>query len=537
MHKSEQHFRTIAEAAPVMLCATGADRRCTFFNQKWLAFAGRTLDEQLASDWTENIDPDDLARCTTLYSESFDRRQEFNSEFRLRRADGEYRRAAVAGAPLHAPDGGFAGYVICCTDVTDMRRGQDEALVHRNLESVGVLASGIAHDFNNLLGSILAEAELALSLLSSHCSCAEEVQRIRNVAIRASEIVRELMVYAGQDKGCAEPINLSLLTEEMLSLLRISITKHAKLTTDLADDPPPVIAEAAELRQLLMNLILNASDALGEAEGEIHVATSSVWLNRAQAGNDLAPGNYLRLAISDTGRGMPRESQDRIFDPYFTTKRSGTGLGLGVVRRIVRRCGGAIQCLSAPGEGTQFIVLLPCASRAASDRAITQAPQPADPLVVYDSSVLLVEDEEGIRLAVANLLRRRGFRVTEAPDGSAAIELLRENKGAIDAILLDLTLPGMPSREVIAEAARIRPDVRIVLTSAYSRETAALELDALQVKAFIRKPYQLGELVRLLSDVMSPATGNDARRLNFLKARGLTSDPGSRVLSRQGPAA
>jgi PAS domain S-box-containing protein len=262
MGESEKHLRTIGEMAPVMFCAAGADKRCTFFNRRWLDFTGRTPAEQLASGWTGSVHPDDLKRCTAVYSESFDGRVEFTVEFRVRRADREYRSLLATGAPHYTPAGVFAGYVICCIDVTNVRPEQDGVGSHKGLSGIGG---------------------------------------------------------------------------------------------------------------------------------------------------------------------------------------------------------------------------------------------------VQGNSVLLVDDEEGLRFAIANLLRRKGFRVADAPEGSVAVELFRKSGGTIDAILLDLTLPGMSSRRVISEVARIRPDAKIVLTSAYGPERAAEELEMPQVKAFIRKPYQIGELVRVLFEVMSPA--------------------------------
>ena len=267
LRESEERFRIMADSAPVMLWMAGPDHLCTFFNKRWLAFTGRTMQDALGGGCAESVHPDDLGRCVAERSKAAGEHREFRLEYRLRRADGEFRWVLENGAPRYAPGDGFSGFIGSCTDITDLKRLQEEALSRQKLESIGVLAGGIAHDFNNLLGSILADAELALVDLPPESPCGEQVERIRAVAIRASEIVRELMIYAGQDKANPQAVDLSLLVEEMLHLLKTSISKHATLKTDLARLHTTMRADAAELRQLVMNLILNASEAIEGRDG------------------------------------------------------------------------------------------------------------------------------------------------------------------------------------------------------------------------------------------------------------------------------
>jgi len=253
-----------------------------------------------------------------------------------------------------------------------------------------------------------------------------------------------------------------------------------------------------------MNLVLNASEALGGSAGEIDVTTSRALVSRGDATRDLAAGEYVRLEISDTGRGMSSEVQGRISEPRFTTKRSGGGLGLSVVRRIVRHYGGRIEVQSSPGKGSHFDVLLPSAGGAAVEAG--PVPQAVAAVVGETAATLLmVEDEDNLRIPIARLLRRRGYRVIEAADGPAAIEALEKHADSIDVMLLDLTVPGMRCSEVLAAAGRIRPDMWVVLTSAYSRQTASRELVLPNVKGFLRKPYEVNELTRVLAEVLAEA--------------------------------
>jgi two-component system cell cycle sensor histidine kinase/response regulator CckA len=255
-----------------------------------------------------------------------------------------------------------------------------------------------------------------------------------------------------------------------------------------------------------MNLVINASEAIGEKDGTIRVATSHV-VRRPESPpedlGDLPPGDYLRLEVSDTGCGMSEEAKARIFDPFFTTKFAGRGLGLAVVHGVLRAHGGAIYLVSAPGQGTTFQILLPCCGQATGqDHCGTTPPAPLGGIPNGTGTVLLVEDEAPLRQAVSTMLRRKGFAVIEAGDGSAAVDHLHTDKDTINLILLDMTIPGVSSREVIAEARRVRPDIKVILTSAYSREMALHSINE-QVKGFIRKPFRLAELVQVLRDALS----------------------------------
>jgi CheY-like chemotaxis protein len=335
----------------------------------------------------------------------------------------------------------------------------------------------------------------------------KEIEGIKSVALRASEIVRELMIYCGQDKATREAVDVSRLVEDTLELLKVSISKHATLQTDLSRDLPPVRGSVSQIRQIVMNLIINASEAIGENDGVIYVATSHLTLDPARNLDSmtLPAGEYLQLEVSDTGCGMPEAIRARIFDPFFSTKFAGRGMGLAVVQGIVRDHGGVITLVSEPGRGTTFTVVLPCDGRAAlSDRAPeVEAPIKANLPTV--GTFLVVEDEDVLRKAVVALLRRKGLPVIEACDGTDAIDLLRARKEEICAILLDVTLPGVSSRDVFEEARRINSDIRIVLTSAYSKETVDAFLTGLPVEHFIRKPFRLDDLMVLLREDL-PAT-------------------------------
>jgi two-component system, cell cycle sensor histidine kinase and response regulator CckA len=504
LQESEKRFRNMADTAPAMIWVAGPDKLCNFFNQGWLTFTGSALEEALGNGWSAKVHPDDRDPCRTAYSAAFDARRSYQKECRLQRADGEYRWVLTIGVPRFESNGAFAGFVGSCTDITEVKRSQEEALARQKLEGLGVLAGGIAHDFNNLLGGILATSELVLSELPVDSPAYGGVESIKKVADRAAEIVRQMMAYAGQESTEFEPLDLSELVKEMLQLLKISISKRAFLRVDLPENLPAIRANSAQIRRVVMNLILNASEALGEEEGVVSVALEHV---RSAPGPfaDLEPApvrnDYVRLTVGDTGSGMTEEIRARIFDPFFTTKFTGRGMGLAAVQGIVRDHGGTINVVSVPGHGSRFEVMLPCTVQPARTIRHTALPASSAAGGSVNGTVLVVEDEEELRMAVSKMLRRRDFCVVEAPDGRAGVDLFRANQREFDAVLLDLTLPGMTGREVLEELRRLRPDLNVIITTAYSHDTALKALGGQQSWFYIRKPYRAVEIEDLLRSV------------------------------------
>ena len=495
LRESEERFRIVADTAPVMICASGPDKLATFFNAGWFGFTGRTMQQELGYGWTEGVHPDDIEECLADYSASFDARRNCHLEYRLRRADGEYRSVVCNGVPRFA-DGVFTGYIATCIDITDAKRAQEEALTRQKLESLGVLASGIAHDFNNILGGILTCSEIALAGRNDGSPVEEELQRIRAAAIRGGEIVRQLMIYGGEESLAFEPVDVSFIIEDMVQLLKVSISKQAVLKIDLGENIPVVQGNPAQIRQVIMNLVSNASEAIGERSGVIRVGTSLVRVGKDSLveGKILPEGGYVQIEVSDTGPGMTPEVQARIFDPFFTTKFAGRGLGLAVTQRIVRSHGGAIQA-SSSGQGATVQVWLPLSAEAARETKLALPGK--QEAALRPGRILVVEDEELLRLAVSKGLAKRGFSVMQSGDGTTAINLIRAHASEFDVVLLDVTLPGMSSREILEEVRHTRPELKLVFTSAYGRETVEASLEG-RVERFIQKPFQLAELVREL---------------------------------------
>ena len=448
---------------------------------------------------------EDLGRFQDWIRECLANKRGGSLEFRISRPGGDLRTIICTSELTLDEAGSPARMFGACHDMTDARRAQQEDLARQKLESVGLLAGGIAHDFNNLLGGVLAQAELALEHTAPGACPEEQLKAIRNVALRGSEIVRQLMVYAGQEQEAPGAAYVTRIVPEMLGLLKVSVSKRVTLEMDLGDELPAVRATAAEIQQILINLVSNASDAIGDRNGVIRITARCALSDQpAELTKGQVAVDYVQLEVSDTGCGMAQEVQRRVFDPFFSTKGAGHGLGLAVVHGIVRRLSGSVYLSSEPNRGTTFQVLLPIANAPAlqsSEPLAISADPPDHP--PSKRTVLVVEDEDILREAVARMLRKRGFVVMEAADGTAAIDRLRASGSDIDVILLDMTIPGASSQEVIAEAAEAHRNVKVILTSAYSREMLTPLMSASHILGFIRKPYQLGDLVQSLQKAAS----------------------------------
>jgi two-component system, cell cycle sensor histidine kinase and response regulator CckA len=439
----------------------------------------------------QSVAPQDRDRISQTVKTFATEKKKTSSEFQIVRPNGEFRNIICISEIVLDEDGDLIHMFGACQDVTDFRRAQVEAMAAQKLETVGTLANGIAHDFNNLLGAVVAQAELALDDLGAGLRPEEELRAIRDIAVRGSEIVRQLMIYAGEEKEALGPVDISKAVEVMIELLRVSISKNATLDTDLGKGLPPVRANAGQISQIVINLVTNASEAIGTRDGGIRVTTRSVTTPE---------GEYLKLVVSDTGEGMSPETQARVFDPFFTTKAAGRGLGLAVVQGIVRVLGGSIHVDSEIDRGATFEILLPRAEGSADTAPGTgvceEAEQEPEPI-----TILVVEDEDPLRRAASTMLRKAGFAVIEARDGSTALERVRTEKGPIDLLLLDVTLPGAPSSEVLEQTRRLRPETKVIVTSAHNADMAAAALHG-RFESFIRKPYRLHDLEALIDQAL-----------------------------------
>lgn len=371
------------------------------------------------------------------------------------------------------------------------------------MEALGVLAGGVAHDFNNLLATISGNAELALMELSPGDSTREMLDRIVVTSQRAGEFCSQMLAYAGRGTMKTDRIELSPLLTELRDLAHAALSKKATLEYSLHPAPIYLDADENQILQVILNLVTNAAEAVGDSEGHIRLSTTvapcdEARLNSLSPDHVLPPGNYLRLIVADTGVGMDAETRDRIFDPFFSTKFTGRGLGLAVVAGIVRRHGGAISVESEPGIGTTFEILLPTIAEPPRDE-LTSLDEPA--VEAQGTRVLVIDDEDEPRRVFRLMLERSGFSVVEAADGEQALERFGQDPEGIDGVLLDLSMPKMGGHEVFQEMRRIREDVPVVLISGYSEQEVLDRLEGAPIAGSLQKPVKAAALVEIMRKV------------------------------------
>jgi two-component system, chemotaxis family, CheB/CheR fusion protein len=391
-------------------------------------------------------------------------------------------------------------------DVGDRKKFEFELQETQKLESLGLLAGGIAHDFNNLLTGILGNASLALSDTSADQPMRLRLRQIVDAAERAAFLTRQMLAYAGRGRFLIAHIDLGDLVREISQLIRTSIPKAVDLKLDTAPNLPAIEADPAQLQQLVMNLVINGAEAIGENQvGAVTVRTSLREVSAGEAGTlfksqPAGPGTYVQLEVIDTGVGMDEDTRTRVFDPFFTTKFMGRGLGLAAVQGIVRAHRGAILVQSAPGRGATFRIFLP-ASRGPATRSQTHEEKSS--AIPGGSVALIIDDEDLVRKISQDVLSRQGMRVLTADNGKSAVEVYREHGQIISVIVLDLQMPVMGGEETLALLREIDPEVPIILSSGFDEIEATRRFAVRKPAGFLQKPYSAQRLVSVISAALN----------------------------------
>ncbi len=502
LQESEQRFRTMADAAPVLIWTSTSDRSFDYVNKPWLDFTGRTLDRELGEGWLEGVHPEDLDRCLHVCAASFDSRQPFSTEYRLRRHDSQYRWFLDNGVPRFEPDGAFAGYIGCCVDVHDRRQNEEKLVQSAKLESLGVLAGGIAHDFNNILVGILGNASMLEDHLAPGTDGRALLEQVIESSERAAQLVHQMLAYSGRGQFVVEPLDLSRHVRQIVALVHASIPKNISFDLRLQDGLPLMLADAAQLQQLTMNLVINAAEAMSPRGGAVVVSTEARMVDhqvsaRNVTGENVAPGEYVVLTVEDKGAGMDGATLARIFDPFFTTKFTGRGLGLAAVLGIVRGQKGAITVDTVVGKGSTFQVFFPVVGQ-------PRDVKPAAPRKVSPGSatILIVDDEAVVHKTARSALERLGYAVLVAENGVEALRIFEQHQDRIALIVLDMTMPIMGGEEALPRLRSIREKVKIVASSGYN-EREFLEKFGDRVDGFLQKPYTASQVAQVVSHALT----------------------------------
>jgi two-component system cell cycle sensor histidine kinase/response regulator CckA len=359
----------------------------------------------------------------------------------------------------------------------------------QKMESLGVLAGGIAHDLNNMLTPVLGFTDLAKSSIPADSQVRVMLDLVTESALRAADLVRQILAYAGKGQFVIQPLNLSSLVREMSELLEAVVAVNTKLKYELDPDLPPSEADTTQIRQVVVNLVTNASEALEQRGGTVIIRTGTVV--------DVAPPSVF-LEVTDSGCGMSQEVVQKIFDPFFTTKFAGRGLGLAMVHSIASGHGGALHVRSEPGQGSTFRLVLPCTTKAVSVRSTPDN----ESSWKGTGAVLVIDDEPGVRHTAASVLKQASLTVLVAGDGLEGIEIFQKPKQTIDAVVMDMTMPHMSGIEAAGVLRRIRPDLPIVLMSGYSAQEAHLKFADLGITDFVQKPFKTADLLTAVRNAL-----------------------------------
>ena len=434
---------------------------------------------------------------------------------------GRDRSFLASFLPFRDADGKVLGIIAAALEITDRKEAEEdrrrlEAQMQQTqkLESLGVLAGGIAHDFNNLLMGVMGNAGLALMEMGPDDAARPWVEQVEKAAQRLAELTNQLLAYSGKGRFVSERMDLGGLVREMADLLGTVVSKKARVMFRLSPEPALVEGDPTQIRQVVMNLITNASEALGDGEGTVTISTGLVdadqdYLAGEYLDNPPPPGVYAFMEVRDTGSGMDAATRARVFEPFFTTKFTGRGMGLGAVLGIVRSHGGTIRVWSSPGQGSSFRVLIPQAVNPSAQ--VEEGAEAGSEEPLAGVTVLVVDDEEVVRDMTKSGLEYFGLQVLTAEDGKHALEAFRRHQEEIDLVLLDMTMPRMDGAQVFAELRQIDTSVPVILTSGFSESDATARFPGKGLAGFLQKPFRPADLVDKLSQVLGRGGSSGAK--------------------------
>lgn len=519
LRESERKYRMLTENSTDVIWSSDNNLRTTYLSPSATLLTGYSVEESMKMKPEEIYTPESFkivmqTMMESLALESDDTADPFRSmtvEAQMLRKDGSAVWTELTATFLRDQHGKVTGMHGITRDVSERKKAEQERLKMeaqmqhtQKLESLGVLAGGIAHDFNNLLTSILGNADLALFDLPATSGARSYIEDLVKASQRAADLCKQMLAYSGKGKFVIQTIDLSDVVEEMSHILEVSISKGAVLKYNFGDNLPFISVDVTQVRQIILNLITNASEAIGSKSGVISITTGAMdcdseYLKSTFLDEELPEGTYVFIEVADTGCGMDDETATKIFDPFFTTKFTGRGLGLAATLGIVRGHKGAIKVYSELGKGTSIKVIFP-----ASEKEIENGKQimPKEKAWSGEGTILLVDDEETVRAVGKKMLINFGFEVLTATDGRNGVEIFSQHKDKIICVILDLTMPHMNGEEAFREIRRLKKDVKVIISSGYNEQEVSQRFVGKGIAGFIQKPYRaktfLNEIIRVL---------------------------------------
>ncbi|MGD8563012.1 MAG: PAS domain S-box protein [Desulfarculaceae bacterium] len=508
LSESEENYRQTFEGSPDAIgISEMSSGRFLEVNQGFCRLTGFSREEVLGKGYFELGVFESAAQWERLAEIVKEDGFIDNAELRLGRADGTYFEAAFSARPIKYQNSDCL--VVVIKDITPLKQAEIEKTKleaqlqqSQKMEAVGTLAGGVAHDFNNILQAIFGYTQLMLSNESLNEEGRRHLNQIEHAASQAAELVRHLMTFSRKIESQPKPVDLNHYVQLVYGLLGRTIPKMIEIKLDLAQDLKIVSADANQMEQVLLNLVTNSRDAMPQG-GKLTIQTVNVNLDEEFCRNhpDAQPGEYVRLSVSDTGKGMDEETAAHIFEPFFTTKGpgQGTGLGLSTVYGIVKSHGGLITCYSQPREGTTFDIFIPVQPE------LGMAPveeEKEEPVSGGDETILLVDDEQAVLDIASELLTANGYKVVTEKNGEDALARYKDEGQKIDLVILDLGMPGMGGFRCLRELVKVDPQVRILIASGYTGKAEREDIEAFGAKDYIAKPYRLNDLLAKVREIL-----------------------------------
>jgi len=470
--------------------------------------------------WLSLIHPDDRQRMADTYRTQTHCATAPPMDYRVRHLSHGWRHFRERTTTLKSK-GGRTTVLRACNDITREKNAEEERISFelkmqhaQKLESLGIIAGGIAHDFNNILMAVLGHADIALEEVEDNPGPKKALNNIITAGKRATELAQQLLVYSGKGKLETCTVNVNTLISDMTSLIEVSVSKKVRILFHPGPHTPNVEGNQSQLRQVVLNLLTNASQAIGNASGQIVIQTGKIFCTQ----NDLAACSipvrpdvdaplpettYTFIDIEDTGCGMDETTRNKLFDPFYTTKKTGTGLGMAAVLGIIRQQRGTMTIDSTPDVGTRIRVLLPASLASTKKRKKPEAPPMEKPIQQQGGLILIADDEEPVRKISQRMVEKLGFSVISATDGEEAVSLYKAHRQKIRCVILDMTMPGLSGSEALDQIRRINPSAKAIIASGYGSAPSESELSADDSCSYLQKPYQISELRQALREMLN----------------------------------
>lgn len=498
--ESERRFRQLVEDVNEVIYSVDASGVLDYVSPALETCLGYEPESVIGRSFFSFVHPEDLPRVRAKFEEVLAGTLG-PSEYRILSRSGEYRWVRSSSKPI-LEDGRSVGLRGVFSDITEDRNLRANLERVQRMESMGTLAGGIAHDFNNILAIILGNSELALDDVAESHTLRQNLEEVRAACMRGKDVVRQILAFSRKTEHELKPVRMGSLVEEASKLLRASIPTTIDIRYDLAAESDTVMADPTQIHQVLMNLSSNAAQAMGEAGGgtlEISLVDEELSEDLVREYEGLTPGSYVRLTVRDNGPGIEPRILDRIFEPYFTTKavNEGSGMGLSVVQGIVEVHSGSVRVETEVGKGASFHVLLPKTEEHEIPAARTPEGFPAG-----NERILFVDDEEALAKMGKLTLERLGYQVESTTSPVEALEVFRGNPDRFDLVVTDMTMPQMTGESLAGELMAIRPDIRIVLCTGYSRIMDEDKARTMGIRGFIMKPLSRSDMARTVRTVL-----------------------------------